>query len=266
MVDSLDVYRILYRVAGEAAGLVRERFHDEGSRVMVAEDTMRIDLESEEYIIDSLRREGVSGVFIGEETGVSVYPGDYKIVIDPLDGSRNYKRGIPWFSISIAVAPRDGRLRDVFAGIVYPPIGLEPIGFARGSGCFRGLVRTSPLEGGSEYVFVYVDNPEAYRLLGMGLPRLKGRVVRSMGSAALEIALTGIGVGYAFIDLRAKLRVVDVAAATGVVWECGGHVHMAPGEEIDSPLEGVERFRMVNASLDPAFLEYWDSIGAREAL
>ncbi|MEB3758065.1 MAG: hypothetical protein GSR76_04350, partial [Desulfurococcales archaeon] len=108
-----------------------------------------------------------------------------------------------------------------------------------------------------------VDNPEAYRLMGEGFHRLKGMVVRSMGSAALETSLTGIGVGYAFIDLRAKLRVVDVAAAAGVVWECGGTVHMLPGVELDSPLRGIERFRMVNASLDREFVEYWDNIGGK---
>ncbi len=260
--DRMEIYKAVYKVAGEAAGLVRERFWDDSSREMIGEDTMRIDLESEQYIIDALRVEGVSGIFIGEETGVTEYPGSYKVVIDPLDGSRNYKRGIPWFSISIAVVPRNGSLRDVVAGVVYPPIGMDPIGFARGDGCYKGLRRIEP-RSGSEYVFVYVDNPEAYRLMGEGFHRLKGMVVRSMGSAALEISLTGIGVGYAFIDLRAKLRVVDVAAAAGVVWECGGTVHMLPGVELDSPLKGVERFRMVNASLDREFVEYWDNIGRK---
>jgi myo-inositol-1(or 4)-monophosphatase len=260
--DSFEIYKVLYKVAGEAAGLVKESFWDDSSRKMVGDDTMKIDLESEQYIIDTLRSEGISGIFIAEETGVTEYPGSHKIIIDPLDGSRNYKRGIPWFSISIAVTPKNGSLRDVVAGIVYPPFNIEPIGFARGKGCFRGMVKTSPGKD-SEYVFVYVDNPEAYQLMGEGLGKLKGKVIRSMGSAALEIALTGIGVGYAFIDLRAKLRVVDVAAACGVVWECGGYVHMLPGIELDSPLHDVERFRMVNASLDENFINYWDNIGGK---
>ncbi len=260
--EKMELYKAVYKVAGEAAGLVRERFWDDSSREMIGEDTMRIDLESEQYIIDALKAEGVSGIFIGEETGVTEHTGGYKVVIDPLDGSRNYKRGLPWFSISIAVAPRHGSLRDVIAGVVYPPIGMDPIGFVSGEGCYRGLRRIEP-QSSSEYVFVYIDNPEAYRLMGEGFHRLKGMVVRSMGSAALEISLTGIGVGYAFIDLRAKLRVVDVAAAAGVVWECGGTVHMLPGVELDSPLKRVERFRMVNASLDKGFVEYWDDIGGK---
>ncbi|MCE4615072.1 MAG: hypothetical protein F7B60_06060 [Desulfurococcales archaeon] len=261
--DTFGIYKILYKVAGEAAGLVRERFWDDSSREMIAEDTMKIDLESEQYIVDSLRSEGISGKFIAEETGVTEYQGSYKIIIDPLDGSRNYKRGIPWFSISIAVAPKEGSLKDVIAGIVYPPLGIEPLGFAKGLGCYRGLVETKAKKG-SEYVFVYVDNPEAYRLMGEGFSKLKGKVVRSMGSAALEIGLTGIGVGYAFIDLRAKLRVVDVAAASGIVWECGGTIHMLPGVELDAPLRNIERFKMVNASLEKEFVEYWDTIGGKE--
>ncbi|MCE4606624.1 MAG: hypothetical protein F7B59_04735 [Desulfurococcales archaeon] len=260
--DTIEIYKTLYKVAGEAAGLIRERFWDDSSREMIAEDTMRIDLESEQYIIDALRKEGISGTFIAEETGVTEYPGSYKIVIDPLDGSRNYKRGIPWFSISIAITPKEGALEDVVAGVVYPPIRLEPIGFAKGKGCYRGLAKVSPGKD-SDYVFVYVDNPEAYRLLGEGFMRLKGKVVRSMGSAALEIALTGIGVSYAFIDLRAKLRVVDVAAASGIVWECGGSIHMLPGVELNAPLKKIERFKMVNASLDRDFVNYWDSIGGK---
>jgi len=41
-----------------------------------------------------------------------------RVVLDPIDGSINAKRGIPFFSVSLAVAAGD-RMRDVFFGYVY---------------------------------------------------------------------------------------------------------------------------------------------------
>jgi len=255
--EHLELYRALLRVAGEAAGLLRDLQASGSGLEVVKGDTIRADLESEQYIIDALRSEGVRGLFIAEENGVLEEPGPWKIIIDPLDGSRNYSKGIPWSSVSIAVAPRQSTLSDVIAGVVYPLTGIEPIGFARGHGCFRRFTRLDRPGRLGEFIYVYVDNLEALNMLSKGLDLLKGHVIRSMGSAALEISLTGIGVARAFLDMKAKLRVVDVAAAAGIVWECGGSVRMAPGVELDSPLQGIERFKMVLASLDHGYLESW---------
>ena len=255
--DNLEIYKTILKVAGEAAGLLRDLQASGRGFDVIEGETIRADLESENYIIDALKHEGIRGLFIAEENGVIDGSGPWKIVIDPLDGSRNYSKGIPWSSVSIAVAPRDSTLSGVIAGIVYPLAHIEPIGFAKGFGCYRRLVPLRKPERLGEFIYVYVDNLEALNMLSKGLDLLKGHVIRSMGSAAIEIAFTGIGVARAFLDMKAKLRVVDVAAAAGIVWECGGSIRMSPNQELDAPLKAVERFKMVVASLDHDYLNAW---------
>src|SRR5215216_2227948 len=77
--------------------------------------TTAIDAAAERVIL--ARFEGVDATIVSEEVG-EVGSGRWRIVIDPIDGSLNAKRGIPFFSLSIAVA--DGEtMNDVQFAYVY---------------------------------------------------------------------------------------------------------------------------------------------------
>jgi len=246
--------RILVRIAGEAAGLLRDLSCSEEYKSRVAGETIRADVEAENYIIDALKSEGLGGRVVTEERGVVSLGGEGPVfIVDPLDGSTNYSECIPWSSVSIAVVPSGtSRLRDVEAGVVAPIFWGPPISFARGSGCYAGGERVEASGASSNIVFVYVEHPEA----AMGLARitreLGGLKVRSLGSAALELAYTALGRAKLFLDLRSRLRNVDVAAAMGIMLECGGVIVGGRGEPLDSDLETVEKVGTVIASLEEA--------------
>jgi len=257
MDEPQEYRRILARIAGEAAGLLRDLSCSEEYTTRVSGETIRADLEAESYIIDALRSEGLGGRVVTEERGIVSLGGEGPtFIVDPLDGSTNYSDCIPWSSVSIAVAPPGASgLREVEAGAVAPIFWGSTLSFARRGGCYVGEERVEPRRPPSNVIFVYVEHPEAAMGLARVTRELGGLKVRSLGSAALELAYTSLGRARLFLDLRSRLRNVDVAAAMGMLLECGGVIVGGQGEPLDSRLEGVERVGTVIASLDKATID-----------
>ncbi len=249
--------RVITRIAGEAAGLLRDLACEEKYVEVVSGETMRADIESESYIIDALKAEGLGGRVVTEERGVvELGRAGPTFIVDPLDGSTNYKACIPWSSVSIAVVPEGSRrLRDVAAGVVAPVFYGPYISFTRGGGCYEGASRVRPRERPLEVVYVYVEHPEAAEGLARLTRGLGGLKVRSLGSAALEMAYTALGRGLLFLDLRSRLRNVDIAAALGITIECGGEAVNYNGDPLDSGVDSVKRVGTVISSLRPGILK-----------
>ena len=86
------------------------------------------DAEVEELIRQRLREAFPSDAFFGEEGGGEL--GDRVWIVDPVDGTANFLRGIPSFCVSIAFV-REGST-DV--GVIYDPLGDELFAAARGRG------------------------------------------------------------------------------------------------------------------------------------
>jgi len=244
--------RMLARVAGEAAAYLRDRFgleellHVVGRHSHDDDEGMRIDIESERNLLELLRAEGYRGLFLGEESGLVRLGNDPWIVVaDPLDGSKNYAGLIPWNAVSVAIAPlprgRDPTLLDVAAGAVAPVTQWPVLSFARGRGAYEGGARVEAGLGREpRLVLAYVEKPEQARVVYEYLRLCNGhkRSVRALGSASLEITWAGLGRAEVFVDVRGRLRVVDVAAAVWFAREAGGYVAV---EHLDTVLTRVGR-------------------------
>src|SRR3954454_6016141 len=99
-----------------------ERVEETGTQGEGGDRTLVIDQQSEDAIFAELERlhgEGHRFTAISEERGeVDFGDASVRVVIDPLDGSLNAKRGLPAHAISLAVA--DGpTMGDVVFGFVY---------------------------------------------------------------------------------------------------------------------------------------------------
>ncbi len=220
MHDPETLREIAVQIAGEAAGLLRDNACSEKYTRTLGGETIGADVEAESYIIEALRREGVRYPIVSEESGLTEGRGDLVVLLDPLDGSKNYSNCIPWSSVSLAFYTRTG---EPLAGAVAPIFYGNTLSFARGAGCYEGGRRIEALEPPSRFLYVYIEHPDAARALAEIVVALRGGFkIRSLGSAALEIAYVAIGRGHSFIDLRSKLRNIDVAAAFGMILECGG--------------------------------------------
>lgn len=247
--EAWEAREVLLKVAGEAAALLRDYACTERFTERLGGERIRADVESESYIIDALRAEGFRGTVVSEEAGrVELGSGGGVVLVDPLDGSSNYSNCIPWAAVSLAYAPPGVRgVRGVTAGVVHPVFHGDPVSFEGGM-CFLGGVPARPREPPAKMLFVYMESREAMDAVARVFQELGRPKVRSLGSAALEMAYAALGRAAAFVDIRSRLRNVDVAAALGVTLACGGDVLRPGGAPLDVGVDGVERVGAVISS------------------
>ena len=187
------------------------------------DETIAIDAAAEDAVVTVL--EGVEEDFtlVSEELGERVFgePGaSLRVVLDPIDGSLNAKRGIPFFCVSIAVA--DGpAMDDVFFAYVYDFGTREEWTARRGEGSRLNGV---PLDGAGPKDEIEVLVLEATRtdLVAEPVSAMTDLAHRTrvFGSLALSLCHLAAGRVDAVCSLK-PARSVDIAAAQLVVRERG---------------------------------------------
>ncbi|MEM0021254.1 MAG: inositol monophosphatase family protein [Fervidicoccaceae archaeon] len=276
--DDEHLRKVSLSISREAAELLRE-LSEKGrakERVEGRGEAIAADIISEEHILSRLREEGFSGRVIAEESGITdMGEDDLVVIIDPLDGSKNYARSIRWCSVSIAFADRSKNdMSSFIAGSVYPVFWDEPISFSISKGVFIGDKRVtkedvlSSLEKreNERYFAIYMDEEGAieevskvYRIFSSIGNKLS---LRSLGSAALELAYVSIGRIDAFVDARSRLRIVDAAAGAGMVIAQGGSVLDLNGNSPRINFDGMYKFRNLVSFLDERFKKLFFGRGA----
>ena len=211
------------------------------------DETTAVDAAAEKVILERLH--AIDGAtIVSEEAGILQGDGPLRVVVDPIDGSLNAKRGIPFFSISIAVA--DGEtMDDVVFGYVHDFGSEEEWTAVRGGGArlngeplgdlgpkeeieilsFEATLTSSVAEKAAHMVGV------AYRL-------------RIMGSLALSLCHLAAGRVDAVCSLKAA-RSVDIAAAQLLVKEQGLAIDLPEEPPFGAaPLDIQGRSRVVAAA------------------
>ncbi|WP_447593495.1 type III secretion system regulator SuhB [Aquipseudomonas campi] len=189
-----------------------------------------IDRAAEQTIIQALQKAYPTHSFLGEEGGLIQGSGegaDYQWIIDPLDGTTNFIRGVPHFAVSIACKYR-GRLEHA---VILDPTRQEEFTASRGRGAalngrrLRVSSRKS-LDGallGTGFPFrdSQLDNLDNY--LGM-FRSLVGQTagIRRAGAASLDLAYVAAGRFDAFWEFG--LSEWDMAAGALLIQEAGGLV------------------------------------------
>ena len=189
-----------------------------------------VDRMAEQTIIAALRKAYPNHGFLGEEGGLIEGSGegaDYQWIIDPLDGTTNFVRGIPHFAVSIACKYR-GRLEHA---VVLDPVRQEEFTASRGRGAALNgrRLRVSPrksLEGallGTGFPFRDEQLESLENYLGM-FRALTGQTagIRRAGAASLDLAYVAAGRFDAFWEFG--LSEWDMAAGVLLVQEAGGLV------------------------------------------
>jgi myo-inositol-1(or 4)-monophosphatase len=218
--------------------------------------TLVIDQAAEELIFAELARlhaAGASFTAISEERGeVDFGGGPLRVVIDPIDGSMNAKRGLSPHAVSIAVA--DGlTMADVFFGFVCDLTSGEVWTATRGGGAWLDGVALSvgdterrTRDGRLELVAIESAHPARIAKRGQELS-LRAHRVRMFGSIAFALCQLAAG----RVDGMATLwrcRSVDVAAAQLIVRESGGLVAFTAYEDpLGAPLDLISHSPVVAA-------------------
>lgn len=216
-----------------------------------------IDRAAEDAIFAELERFGAPLTAVSEERGrVEIAGGGpVHLVIDPIDGSLNAKRGLPFYGVSIAVA-RGGTMAEVELGYVQD-LGREEEWWAvSGQGAFLGGDRLPRLDPDGRLEMIGVDSarPELVARHAEALAALGADRLRSLGSIALTLCQVAAGRLDAMASL-APCRSVDAAAGQLLVREAGGAAAFPDAGELEDVSLGLDmRSRVVGAS-GPATLE-----------
>ena len=207
------------------------------------DETTAIDAAAERAILDRFRAANVR--IVSEEVG-SEGDGSTVVVVDPIDGSLNAKRGIPFFAVSIAIADGD-TMDDVHTAYVYDFGTREEWTAVRGDGArldgvplverpkdtieilsFEATTTAFVAENAARFVDV------AYRL-------------RVMGSLAVTLCHLAAGRVDGVVSLK-EARSVDIAAAQLLVRERGFAIELPEAPPFGAaPLDLERRSRVVAA-------------------
>ncbi|WP_292320346.1 inositol monophosphatase family protein [Caldisphaera sp.] len=257
MYDGEELRKIMIDVTYQSVKYLRKNFCNKDEIKLIKGETIKADLESEKIIAEALSSYSIDYKIVTEESNV-IGNGKYTFVLDPLDGSINYENCIPWSSVSLAVIPPNKKkVSNSIAGVVYPVyFNGEPFSFSKGNGCFEGNNKIEINKEESKILFAYLEKEEEAFKLAKFITKRPGLKIRSLGSSALELIYTGLGRSYAFIDLRGKLRNVDVAAAIGFIRECNGFVVNSKGEDSDVDANNVNVIGDVIATLSRKTLDF----------
>ena len=211
-------------------------FHRFGTNTGIGADgttTKYIDKVAEDVAIDFIRKSKIKVNILSEEAGFIDNNGDYTFVLDPIDGTRNATRGIPFYSACLAVGKN--RLSDVEYGIVKNIPTGDVFLAEKGFGAFYNNKRIGVPEVPDKEILSSIALGKNYDKITIKLAR-KDKV-RSLGSASLEMCMVAIGGLDYYCIGKEYLRIIDIAASSLILREAGGVVTNILGEELDIPFD-----------------------------
>jgi myo-inositol-1(or 4)-monophosphatase len=188
--------------------------------------TLAIDGAAEDVVFAELDKLGVGLCAISEERGLVEIAGGgpIRVVIDPIDGSLNAKRRLPFYSLSIAVADGQDMASVMFGYVANFPTG-EEWWASRGEGAFLDGERLEPAEPGTPLEILGVESAHP-RLVAAGadaIAQTQAYRLRMIGSIALSLCFVASARFDGMLCLR-PARSVDAAAGQLIVREAGGAV------------------------------------------
>ncbi|MBY5992812.1 inositol-1-monophosphatase [Ferrimonas balearica] len=221
---------IAVRAARNAGNVIARAFEDldkvEAEQKGLNDFVTNVDRDAERAIVATIQKAYPGHTIIGEECGTIVGEHDeFQWIIDPLDGTTNFMKGIPHFAVSVALQIK-GKVEH---GVIYDPIRNELFSASRGGGAQLNGYRVRvgnhrDLKGtilGTGFPFKQRQHIEPYLAIFNEL-FTDVADMRRAGSAALDLAYVAAGRQDGFWEIG--LKPWDIAAGELMVREAGGLV------------------------------------------
>lgn len=187
-----------------------------------------VDERCERLIVKGIRERFPDHGYVGEEG--SQREGEYVWVVDPLDGTTNYARGLPCFCVSIALVSRGMPL----LGVIHDPLLEQTFHATKGGGAFlnRRRIRVSKVRSLKQSLvttgFPYRMERNRKKMFAIFEKAIcRTFAARRAGSAAIDLAYVAAGFTEGHFEYR--LHPWDVAAGMLMVTEAGGKVTLPEG-------------------------------------
>jgi len=239
------------------AGLIaRERFGSAAvSRKQDRSPVTDADHAVQEALLGEIARRYPADAVVTEETQrdpqrhAALASAERCWVIDPIDGTRNYARSVPVYSVSVAMMERG----EPMVGVLFDPTTGDLVSASRGGGLWLGEERLEPRPGAGAYGML-IGSPagQQHRLPGAVHHWLDQYHLRNLGSTALPVAYAATGGCDAVLVTECHLW--DIAAAWLMADEAG---------VVSKRLNGGPLFpiRMVDQAFDElSFFAAWPAV------
>lgn len=209
---------VLYEAADAIAGVLTGL--DDWGLAGTRAGQYHSDLAADRAAIEVLDRAGF-GV-LSEESGLRNHEADIVVVLDPVDGSSNASRGIPWFATSLCAVDAEGPVAAVVVNLAT----LDRFEATRGGGARRN---GEPIR------------PSARTVLAESIVALSGyppvhfgwKQYRALGAAALDLCAVASGMIDGYVDCSYNAHGVwDYLGGMLVCQEAGAHVADAESREL----------------------------------
>ena len=255
---------IASEAARKAGGLMR-KYRDRLDGIPVERKARHdyvsdVDRACEQIIREHILRLHRDHAVLGEESG-QTGQSDHLWIIDPLDGTSNYLRGIPHFAVSIALKIKD----RIEHGVVYDPMRDEMFTASRGEGAFLNDKRIR-VSGRRDLGGAVLGTAFPFRTRRL-MPAYQGMFealfdkiedIRRAGTASLDLAYVACGRldGYWELGLQpwdSAAGGLMVKEAGGVIMDiAGGENWLNSGHIIAAPYKLITPMR---AAIDPHVTE-----------
>jgi myo-inositol-1(or 4)-monophosphatase len=210
-----------------------------------------VDLAAEKAIVEVILQNVFSFTLVSEESGIKEFgktPRECYVTVDPIDGTTNLIRGLPFYCSSIAMSHKP-TLSAVFAASVIDLFHDVSYTAFEGKGAFRDGEKITPSTLTSLDEAVIGLDLNTYKVKEVA-PKISDLIqatkhIRHFGANALELCYVADGLTDAFVDIRGKLRTTDVAAGFFILKEAGGVVTSPEGKPIDVKLDPRQTLKFV---------------------
>ena len=210
------------------------------------------DEASQETIIELLLRRYPDHAILGEEGSAGNPDGPYTWIVDPLDGTSNYARGMSPWGVSIAVRETGGPL---LAGVILDPLRGEMFAVERGGG--TTCEPSDTVDVGKALIATGLQNDDSDAIhqhaLRIEQMHLHCRGTRAIGCPSFALAYVASGKLDGFVEKDATYA-WDVAAAVLLLEEAGGVATDLDGGPVNLGV-GVTNIVAANAAIHADLLD-----------
>lgn len=234
MKELKEIQNFAEKLAVRAGKLLLKNFGNSQIKVQkgASDFATDADLASEKLIISAIKRQFPTHKILAEESATITYnlePRTYTWIIDPLDGTKNYHFGLPFWCVSIALRHREENV----VGVIYAPITQQLFSARKNGGATLNgkKIQVSATNKLSDSLIV-VEIPRRHTS-GKNFPKdiktftkslNQVQRVRAFAAAAYDLCLVARGAVDGYLDFSRNTKVWDIAAGSLIVQEAGGKI------------------------------------------